>query len=188
MSGVLRTVAVMGNSSVGKTGIVIQMTSNVFIENPESTVEESYRKRMLVDGQAVMAEFLDTSGKIEDFEALQQQYYRWGMCFVLVYSITSRESFDKISRIYHSLRAVNSTAKVVLIGNKCDIILERQVAKEEGEELSVLLGNCPFFEVSAKERINVEESLLTAVRISYELPALPNIRRSRGPIFNFKFI
>jgi GTPase SAR1 family protein len=49
------------------------------------------------------------------------------------------------------------------VGNKCHLEDERQVSKSEGQGLSRLLG-CPFLEVSAKTRINIDEAFFTLVR------------------------
>lgn len=52
---------------------------------------------------------------------------------------------------------------MVLIGNKCDLESDRQVTTQEGQELTKNFG-CPFFESSAKTRVNVEESFYELVR------------------------
>lgn len=52
---------------------------------------------------------------------------------------------------------------MVLCGNKCDLEPDRQVTTGEGQELAKSF-NCPFFESSAKTRINVEESFYELVR------------------------
>ena len=52
---------------------------------------------------------------------------------------------------------------MVLVGNKCDLESERQVTTGEGQDLAKSFG-CPFFESSAKTRINVEESFFALVR------------------------
>jgi len=52
---------------------------------------------------------------------------------------------------------------MVLVGNKCDLDAERQVTTQEGEERAKQWA-CPFFETSAKTRVNVEESFFQLVR------------------------
>jgi GTPase KRas protein len=82
---------------------------------------------------------------------------RTGQGFILVYAITSRSSFDEIASFREQIRRVKDKDKVpmILVGNKCDLETERQVTTSEGQELSKSFG-CPFFESSAKSRINVE--------------------------------
>ena len=52
---------------------------------------------------------------------------------------------------------------MVVVGNKSDLEEERQVTTAEGQDLSKSFG-CPFFETSAKTRVNVEESFYQLVR------------------------
>jgi GTPase KRas protein len=49
------------------------------------------------------------------------------------------------------------------VGNKCDLEDEREVKKEEGEQLAAQF-NCPFFETSAKDHVNVDECFRELVR------------------------
>lgn len=49
------------------------------------------------------------------------------------------------------------------MGNKCDLEDRRQVTKTEGEDLARSWG-VPFFEASAKLRINVENCFYQLVR------------------------
>ena len=46
-------------------------------------------------------------------------------------------------------------AKVILVGNKCDMEEERVVSADRGKQLADQLG-LHFFETSAKENINVK--------------------------------
>jgi GTPase SAR1 family protein len=58
---------------------------------------------------------------------------------------------------------------VVLVGNKCDLESERTVTKEEGEAMAKAWGGeggatIPFFEASAKDKINDKEIFYQIVR------------------------
>jgi GTPase SAR1 family protein len=62
--------------------------------------------------------------------AMREQYMRNGEGFLLVYSITSRMSFDEIHTFYHQIRRVKDRDffPMVLIANKCDLEHDRQVS------------------------------------------------------------
>ncbi len=84
--------------------------------------------------------------------------------FLLLYSITSRSSFEEVKGLREQI--IQSRGKdipVVLVGHQLDLEDKRQVATAEGKELAKTLG-CSFFEASAKCRINVEEAFFQLVR------------------------
>ncbi|KAF8943364.1 hypothetical protein BGZ46_006527, partial [Entomortierella lignicola] len=54
---------------------------------------------------------------------------------------------------------------IVLVGNKCDLENDRKVERERGEALSVKWGGMPFYETSARARINVDEVFYDLVRM-----------------------
>lgn len=53
---------------------------------------------------------------------------------------------------------------MILVGNKCDLEVERVVAKESGIGLARQWNSCAFLETSAKSKINVNE-----VSLSYQI-------------------
>jgi len=92
---------------------------------------------------------------------------RSGDCFIIIYSITSQESFDEAKAIYEFTTRIKDQDHVpaVLCGNKCDLSRERVVSFDQGRELATSLG-IPFFETSAKSRVNVEEAIAALIRIT----------------------
>ena len=157
-------IVVVGHDAVGKSACVVQLILSHFIEEYEYTIEDSYRRQVTIDDETCLLDILDTAG-LEVYSAMRPQYMRSGQGFLLVYSITSRKSFDMVSSFREQiLREKNSdTVPIVLVGNKQDEFTQRQVSTEEGRELAQLFG-CPFLESSAKTRLNVHESFYELVR------------------------
>jgi GTPase KRas protein len=155
---------IVGGGGVGKSALTIQLIQNHFIDEYDPTIEDSYRKQVTIDEETCLLDILDTAGQ-EEYSAMRDQYMRTGQGFALVYAITSRSSFDEISSFRDQILRVKDKDKVpmVLVGNKCDLESERQVTTSEGQELAKTFG-CPFFESSAKTRVNVEESFYGLVR------------------------
>lgn len=58
---------------------------------------------------------------------MRDQYMRHGQAFFLIFSITSRSSFDEIPTFYNQVLKTKDTEKIyaVLIGNKVDLESER---------------------------------------------------------------
>ncbi len=112
---------------------------------------------------------------------------RTGEGFLLVYSITLRNSFEEISTFHQQILRVKDkdSFPVIVVANKCDLEFERQVGMNgtsihtlsltyvvslisrlddaEGRDLAKHFG-CRFIETSAKQRINVDEAFSNLVR------------------------
>eukprot|EP01097_Dermamoeba_algensis_P009892 TRINITY_DN711_c0_g1_i4.p1 TRINITY_DN711_c0_g1~~TRINITY_DN711_c0_g1_i4.p1 ORF type:complete len:135 (-),score=16.53 TRINITY_DN711_c0_g1_i4:270-674(-) len=89
---------------------------------------------------------------------MQDQWFRSGQGFMVVFSLISKKSFLEVSNLVDKILRIKSTKSVpmVLAANKCDLVNEREVTQEDGQSLAKKFG-CPYFETSAKEKINVEE-------------------------------
>merc|ERR1712232_1429091 len=152
----------LGDGGVGKTALTIQLCSNHFVEEYDPTIEDSYRKQVVIDGQPCLLAILDTAGQ-EEFTALRDQWIRDCEGFIIIYSITGRNSFNQVTAFRNQVLKDNDTIPLMLVGNKCDLEDKREVETNEGEELAKKL-NCQFKEASAKTRENVEESFYDLVR------------------------
>ncbi|CAO3589673.1 unnamed protein product [Absidia cylindrospora] len=184
----LYKLVVLGDGGVGKTALTIQLCLNHFVETYDPTIEDSYRKQVVIDDQPCVLEVLDTAGQgkkfsfkyiciyifsndihdinfIEEYTALRDQWIRDGEGFLLVYSITSRSTFERIERFRDQIFRVKDVDNVplMLVGNKCDKVTERDVHREEGYAMAKRLA-CDFIETSAKTCVNVERSFYQVVK------------------------
>lgn len=85
---------------------------------------------------------LDTAGQ-EEYSAMREQYMRTGEGFLLVYSITSRQSFEEISTFQQQILRVKDKDyfPMVVVGNKCDLECEREVSRQ-GESITIRTLRC----------------------------------------------
>eukprot|EP00026_Physarum_polycephalum_P015335 Phypoly_transcript_15986.p1 GENE.Phypoly_transcript_15986~~Phypoly_transcript_15986.p1 ORF type:complete len:134 (+),score=21.76 Phypoly_transcript_15986:364-765(+) len=111
-----------------------------------------------------MLEILDTAGT-EQFTAMRDLYMKNGQGFILVYSIIANSTFSDLDDLKNQICRVKDRDDVpmVLVGNKCDLEAQRQVATSRGEALAQKF-DCAFLEASAKERINVDQVFYDLVR------------------------
>ena len=155
---------VVGGGGVGKSALTMQLINSYFVDEYDPTIEDSYRKQVVIDGKVCLLDILDTAGQ-EEYSAMRDQYMRFGEAFVVVYSVTSRSSFEEVSAFRDGiLRAKDADdVPMILVGNKCDLDGERQVSSFEGQQLAKSFG-CRFVESSALKRINVDEAFYDLVR------------------------
>ena len=157
-------IVVVGGGGVGKSALTINFVRNRFVEQYDPTIEDSYRKQLVVDGQPVVLNILDTAGQ-EEFSAMRAQYIRKGQGFVLVYSVTQRETFTELPVLYSAILQGKdcSTVPLVLVANKIDLP-NRQVLPYEGEQQAISF-NATYVEASAKTRQNVDKIFEDLVRL-----------------------
>jgi len=164
-------IMVVGIGDVGKSALTIQFVQGYLLEGYDSTVEDSYKKIINVDGEDVQLDILDIPGQ-DDFAPMRRSYMRQGKGFLLVYSIDDRPSFKEIEVFYQEIyRTKGSQPPIVICGNNCDREDRRSITKTEGLELSRKLG-CSFFETSPVANINIENAFVDLVR---------QIKRKSGP-------
>ncbi|XP_073177842.1 LOW QUALITY PROTEIN: ras-related protein R-Ras2-like [Lepidochelys kempii] len=112
---------------------------------------------------------------------MREQYMRTGEGFLLIYAINDRGSFTEISKFHTQILRVKDRDDfpMILVGNKADLDLQRQVPKEEA--LAFAQENrIPYMEASAKIRLNVDESFHEVVRAirrfqELETPPAPTV-------------
>jgi len=97
---------------------------------------DSYRKQCVIDDEVALLDVLDTAGQ-EEYSAMREQYMRTGEGFLLIYSITSRQSFEEIMTFQQQILRVKDKDyfPIIVVGNKCDLDKDR-VVSEQGTSIS----------------------------------------------------
>eukprot|EP01091_Cochliopodium_minus_P005697 TRINITY_DN15599_c0_g1_i1.p1 TRINITY_DN15599_c0_g1~~TRINITY_DN15599_c0_g1_i1.p1 ORF type:complete len:193 (+),score=32.81 TRINITY_DN15599_c0_g1_i1:351-929(+) len=158
-------IVVFGKDGSGKSTTTVRFTQCIFVEELDPTIEDSYKKQVIVDEETCLLEILDTSGD-DNYKSLKDEQINTAQGFLIIFSITDRESFEE-AKDYHEriLRVKDLTSHIpcVIVGNKFDIKEERVITKEEGLNFAKII-NCPYLEISAKTDINVAEAFYSVVR------------------------
>lgn len=157
-------VVVLGSGGVGKSALTVKFVTGNFVEKYDPTIEDFYRKEIEVDTAPSVLEILDTAGT-EQFASMRDLYIKNGQGFVIVYSITSLQTFQDVKTMKDQIIRVKGTDRIpmLLVGNKNDLDHQREVATSEGMALAQVWG-CPFLEASAKHTQNVNEVFIEIVR------------------------
>eukprot|EP01156_Anaeramoeba_ignava_P021128 Anaeramoba_ignava/c18238_g2_i2.p1 GENE.c18238_g2_i2~~c18238_g2_i2.p1 ORF type:complete len:197 (+),score=54.09 c18238_g2_i2:76-666(+) len=149
-------IVILGAGSVGKSCLTLRYLQNKFITDYDPTIEENYRKMVIVDGKPMLLEILDTAGQ-DEYRSIRDKYFRSGDGFLIVYSITSPQSFTEASSFHESLiRIKGEKTPTITIGNKSDLETQRQISQKEGQELAKK-SNSVLIETSAKTGQNVSQ-------------------------------
>ncbi|RVE76327.1 hypothetical protein OJAV_G00008230 [Oryzias javanicus] len=148
---------IIGNSSVGKTSFLFRFADDSFTSAFVSTVGIDFKvKTIYRNNKRVKLQIWDTAGQ-ERYRTITTAYYRGAMGFLLMYDITSQESFCAVQDWATQIKTYSwDSAQVVLVGNKLDLEEDRQVPTQDGQRIATELG-FQFFEASAKDNINVKQ-------------------------------
>lgn len=165
---VLLKVIILGDSGVGKTSLMNQYVNKRFSTQYKATIGADFlTKDVMIDDRLVTMQIWDTAGQ-ERFQSLGVAFYRGADCCVLTYDVTQPNSFKSLDSwrdeflIQASPRDPENFPFVVL-GNKIDLE-GRSVSTKRGQAWCVAKNDIPYFEVSAKEAVNVEQAFQTIAR------------------------
>ncbi|CAG2055228.1 unnamed protein product [Timema podura] len=158
-------IVVLGAQGVGKTSMVVRYIGKMFSHHISPTIGASFFTcKINIEDSRVKLQVWDTAGQ-ERFRSMAPMYYRNANAALLVFDITQ----------YDSLTSVKSWVKepmvLCLVGNKCDLEVERQVSKDEALQYACSIG-ATYFESSALHDQGIEEVFLNValglIRLSHE--------------------
>ncbi|KAF3637517.1 Ras-related protein RHN1 [Capsicum annuum] len=125
-----------------------------------------------VNNSTVKFEIWDTAGQ-ERYHSLAPMYYRGAAAAIIVYDITSPDSFARAKKWVQELQKQgNPNMVMALAGNKADLEDKRKVTAEEAR-LYAQENGLFFTETSAKTAVNVNV-------IFYEIDAIPVMVASKS--------
>mmetsp|Transcript_19281 Transcript_19281/g.54120 ORF Transcript_19281/g.54120 Transcript_19281/m.54120 type:complete len:186 (-) Transcript_19281:197-754(-) len=168
-----RKIVVLGFQGVGKSAVVVRFVDDMFADSYSPTIANAFQKNLRFRGQDYQMEIIDTAGQ-DEFSPFHQNHALDVHGYVLVYSVASRQTFECIRGLNDKILDSCGCDKVprILVGNKTDLMVERQVSVEEGRRLAEELGTA-FIECSAKKNDRIAESfkkLLTEIEKHHGAP------------------
>jgi small GTP-binding protein len=159
---------IIGDSSVGKSCLLLQFTDKRFQPVHDLTIGVEFGARMVnINGEEIKLQIWDTAGQ-ESFRSITRSYYRGAAGALLVYDISRRDTFNHLVAWLEDARQHSSQNMVIMLcGNKCDLPDSRVISREEGEHFAREHGLL-FLETSAKTGENVDEAFLATARKIYD--------------------
>lgn len=112
----------IGDSGVGKTSIILKITTGVFDPSPASTIGAGVRPiSVTIKNNLYHFHLWDTAGQ-EIYRSIVPLYFKQAVCAVIVFSMTDYKSYQDITEWINILNT-NSDRKVpiVIVGNKMDL-------------------------------------------------------------------
>ncbi|XP_062236857.1 ras-related and estrogen-regulated growth inhibitor [Platichthys flesus] len=157
---------ILGAQNTGKTALCVRFITKRFIGEYDHKKEVTYRCSRVVDQETVDLEILDVACKDSTVASLESSI-RWADGFLLLYSITQRLGFLEVPRLKKLIEQTKQSLVVptVLVANKADLEIGREVTAEEGQRMAKDL-RCGFRELSVAEAISsVEAAVFQLIRL-----------------------
>ena len=152
-------VVLLGESGVGKTCIIAQFTNGTFDANTVTSLTAQFiRKTMeFADDKRIIFDIWDTAGQ-EKYRSLAKIFYKDAKAIVLVYDITSKDSFVQMKEYWYEQikQQGNKDVIIAVAANKGDLYEKRVISNEEGEEFAKQIGAI-FATTSAKDDSGILE-------------------------------
>ncbi|OKO89721.1 GTP-binding protein rhb1 [Penicillium subrubescens] len=154
-----RKIAIVGSRSVGKSSLTVRFVEQHFVESYYPTIENTFSRIIKHNGQDYATEIVDTAGQ-DEYSILNSKHFIGIHGYIIVYSVTSRQSFEMVrvirDKILNHLGA--DQVPLVIVGNKSDLKGDqRQVTLDEGRQLAEEFS-CGFTEASAFLDFNVAKA------------------------------
>lgn len=113
---------VIGDTAVGKSCLLHRFIDNKFKKESTHTIGVEFGSKIVeVGGRNVKLQIWDTAGQ-ERFRSVTRSYYRGAAGAILVYDITSRETYNHVASWLSDARSLaNKDISIILVGNKADL-------------------------------------------------------------------
>lgn len=175
----------LGDTSVGKSCLVVRFCRGEYFDYQEPTIGAAFLTQTVqLEDCIIRFELWDTAGQ-ERYRSLAPMYYRGASAAVVVFDVTSRDSFNgAMSWITELQRRGDPHVVIALAGNKADVREGRAVSVEEAMDYAKEKGVI-YMDTSAKTGYNVKEIFISIARKlprakERDLDVLPDLADDKG--------
>jgi len=155
---------IIGDAATGKSCILHRFIDDRFKRDSTHTIGVEFGSKIIeLGGKTAKLQVWDTAGQ-ERFRSVTRSYYLGAAGAVLVYDISSRESYNHVSSWLADARSLATPdIVIVLVGNKVDMEEKREVTFLEASRFAQE-NELMFLETSALNGTGVQEVFLKCAR------------------------
>lgn len=165
------TILLLGEASSGKTALFTRLDRDTFSSQYRPTIGADFIcKDLSVGTKTETVRIRDSPGRNRFFNCFGWRYLKEAGCCVLVYDITSRDSFNSVEVVLEKIMSETMPADnfpFILVGNKTDREQEREVGWSEAQTWARRHGDMPLFQTSAMDNSNVTAVFEEAASLAF---------------------
>lgn len=154
----------IGNTGTGKSCILHRFTERKFKPTSAHTIGVEFGTKLInIGGKNIRLQIWDTAGQ-ERYRAVTKNYYRGAVGGLLVYDITSRDTYNTLQHWLTDARNLaNKNCAIVVVGNKSDLKDQREVTHVEACRFAQE-NDLIFLETSALSGDGIDEAFMQCAR------------------------
>ena len=154
----------IGNSSVGKSSLILRFTDKTYTDSYISTIGVDFKIQTIkINNKIIKIQIWDSSGS-ERIKTITSSYYRNSNGIFIAFDLTDKSTFLEVKNWLSEIeRFAPENIVINLIGNKVDLQSKREVLFEEAKEYANII-NATYFETSAKLGININDMFINMVK------------------------
>lgn len=159
---------IIGDAGVGKSCILHRAVTNEFKDEYEVTIGAEFSSLIVkIQGKTVKLQVWDTAGQ-ENFRSMIRVFYKGSHAAFLVYDLTKRESFEKLTDWVSDVKEnALPEVKIMLVGNRKDEEKNREVQEITAKEFMQKCQLVGFKETSAKTGEGVLDMFVEIAKMLY---------------------
>jgi small GTP-binding protein len=161
-------IILIGDSNIGKTSLINRYINRNFTEKYICTIGVDFMMKTIIhESCRIKLQIWDTAG-MEKYKQITVSYYRGAQAAIVCFDLTNMSTFKSVKRWIDDFNQNQPTGKlIIIVGNKSDLVEEREVSKEEIDKFIEMNGYI-YFECSARQGEGIDEMFLQLAKRLYE--------------------
>lgn len=149
-------IILIGDIAVGKTALLARFITDTFSNEYKCNIGVEFKVKtvFLDDTKGAELHIWDTCGE-ERFRSVTRQYYSNANGIIVLFDLTNKITFHNIDSWLNDICNYSEDSEIVVIGNKCDLKLKRQVNEKEINDY-IMSKHLKYYEASAKDGSNID--------------------------------
>lgn len=135
-----KKVCLLGDFSVGKTSLIRRYVEGRFDDRYLSTIGVKISRKALTREDHLLNLLIWDLAGGNDFSKAGSSYLRGASGALIVCDLSREKTVDALTYYAKQLRAINEAAVLIFIGNKADLIEEREISDETLAQVSHEFG------------------------------------------------